>query len=558
MNLYPYRTLMLFLLALLSPICLQAQDPSEFTRADTLRGSLTPERAWWNVLYYDLHVNVQPEDSTISGQNNITFRVVDAPRKMQIDLQEPLEIDRVIQNGKDLSWKRKGDAFFIDLPGNLETGSVQTVSIHYSGSPRIAPNPPWDGGFIWAEDENVYPWIATANQGLGASVWWPNKDHQSEEPDSMSIHITVPNSLVNVSNGRLVSQSPRHDGTTTWSWFVSSPINNYNVAVNAGNYVNFRDTLKGEKGTLDLDYWVLEQNLDLAREQFKQVKPMLQCFEYWFGPYPFYEDSFKLVETPHLGMEHQSAIAYGNNFQNGYLGTDLSGTGWGLRFDFIIIHETGHEWFGNNLTTQDIADMWVHEGFTNYSESLYVECMFGREAGAEYVIGTRQNISNQSPVIGTYGVNQRGSGDMYSKGGNLLHTIRQIFNDDEKWRQTLREMNEIYRHSIVTSKKIEAFINRRIEYDLQPVFDQYLRHTDIPVLEYYIEADTLFYRWWADVEDFDMPVKARLSDDGYSIIRPTTENWKSTSLDLEGNSAFEVDRNFYIRTHAQSKKKESM
>lgn len=553
-----YHLVSLSCLILCIPFLTQAQNHPQFTKADTLRGSITPERAWWNVTYYDLHVTVQPEDSSITGLNNILYRVTGPSQKMQIDLQEPLDVDRVVQNGQELTWEREGDVFFIDIPPDLESGSLQTLSIHYSGHPRVAPNPPWDGGFIWETDDHDDPWIATANQGLGASVWWPNKDHQSEEPDSMSIHITVPDSLVNVSNGRLASQTPNSDGTTTWSWHVSNPINNYNVAVNTANYVNFSETFEGEKGTLDLDYWVLEQNFEKAQEQFKQVKPMLECFEHWFGPYPFYEDSYKLVETPHLGMEHQSAVAYGNQYQNGYLGTDLSGSGWGLRFDFIIIHETGHEWFGNNITTKDIADMWIHEGFTNYSESIYVECMFGKEAGAEYVTGTRQNILNQRPVIGTYGVNHRGSDDMYSKGGNLLHTIRQIFNNDEKWRLTLREMNETYWHNIVTSKEIEDFINRQVDDDLQPVFDQYLRHTEIPVLEYYIEADTLFYRWQADVEDFNMPVKVRLSESDYSIIRPTTEKWKSTSLNLENGSAFEVDRNFYIRTHPRNDKPETL
>lgn len=541
--LYPLLLLLFF-----TPLLASAQQDTEFTRADTLRGTITPERAWWDVTFYDLHVNVNPADSTIRGTNHITYHVIDNPVRMQIDLQEPLHIDRVVQNGTELSFEREGSVYWIDTPRNLDVGSTQTILIEWSGNPRVAPNPPWDGGFQWAYDENGYPWIATSNQGLGASVWWPNKDHQTEEPDSMGIHITVPDEIINVSNGRLIDQVSNGDGTTTWSWFVNNPINNYNVAVNAGNYVNFSETMEGEKGTLDIDYWVLEQNLEAAQEQFKQTIPMLECFEHWFGPYPFYEDSYKLVETPHLGMEHQSAIAYGNRFMNGYRGNDPSRTGWGLEFDFILIHETGHEWFGNNMTTVDLADMWIHEGFTNYSENIYVECMFGTQAGAEYVIGTRRGIGNQSTIIGNYDVNDQGSGDMYSKGGNLLHTVRQIFGNDEAWRQTLRDMNRVYWHEIVTSEKIERFINQRTAYDLTPVFDQYLRHTAIPLLEYYIGENEIHYRWRADVEDFDMPVRVRITDEGYTYIQPTTEEWRSVPFELNNPSDFEVDINFYVQS----------
>ncbi|TYP92200.1 Peptidase family M1 [Fodinibius salinus] len=528
-----------------------AQDSGVLaTKADSLRGSITPQRAWWEVVYYDLHVTIQPKDSSITGYNNITYRVTDPSRKMQIDLQHPLRIDQVKQNGQKLSFNRvdSTNAYFVDVPQKLEKNSLHTISIYYRGQPKVAENAPWDGGFIWSQDSLGNPWIATANQGLGASVWWPNKDHQSAEPDSMSINISVPDSLVNVSNGRLRDTTKHANGMTTWSWFVSNPINNYNVTVNTGNYVNFTDTLEGENGTLDLSYWVLEQDLEKAKKQFKQVKPMIRCFEDWFGPYPFYEDSFKLVHTPHLGMEHQSAVAYGNGFQNGYNGTDLSGTGWGMKWDFIIIHESGHEWWGNNVTTNDIADMWVHEGFTSYAESIYTECRFGKKAGAEYSRGLRNRIQNNKPITGKYGLNNEGSGDMYYKGHNMLHMIRQIVDNDSTWKNILRGIQQKFRYQTVSSDQIERYIIKQSGKDLDDVFDQYLHYADIPTLEYYIKNGTLYYRWEATVPQFDMPLKVSLDDDTYSFIYPSSERWKKTKLSLDDPNNFQIDKNFYIKT----------
>lgn len=526
------------------------QEKNEFTRADTLRGSITPERAWWDVTFYDLHVTVNPEDSTINGYNHITYRVTGAPQLMQIDLQQPLQVDRIEQAGENLSYNREKHAFFVDMPDTLKKDSLYTVSVYYHGKPKVAKNAPWDGGFVWAQDSLGNHWIATANQGLGASVWWPNKDHQSAEPDSMDISITVPKPLVNVSNGRLKNKTV-HQDMTTYTWHVDNPINNYNVAINAGNYVNFKETFDGAKGELDLSYWVLKQDLQKAKEQFKQVKPMMRCFEEWFGPYPFYEDSFKLVQTPHLGMEHQSAVAYGNNFRNGYKGTDLSGTGWGLKWDFIIIHEAAHEWWGNSITTNDVADMWVHEGFTSYAENLYVECRFGKEAGAEYARGLRDRIQNERPVTGKYGLNDEGSGDMYYKGNNMLHMIRQIVDNDSTWKSILRGLQQTFRHETVDASQIERYIIEQTGKDLDDVFDQYLHYADIPVFQYYIENDYLNYRWKADIPHFDMPLKVKLDGEGYSFIHPTSTRWKRNKLHLE-DSPFKIDPNFYVKTDSLS------
>ncbi len=534
------------LLACLLALPAAAQEtPSRPTRADTLRGSVTPERAWWDVTYYDLHVRVDPAEQSIRGRNATTYRVVGPAREMQIDLQMPLEVDSMVQDGRAVRFRREGNVFFATLPSPQTMGQTKTITVHYHGKPIRARNAPWDGGFVWAQDSTGAPWVATAVQGLGASAWWPNKDIQVDEPDSQRVAITVPDPMVNVSNGRLRGTTKNADGTTTYDWFVRSPINNYDVAVNAGNYAHFSDTYQGEKGTLTLDYWPLAYHVDAARRQFQQVKPMLACFERWFGPFPWYEDGFKLVETPHLGMEHQSAVAYGNHYQNGYRGRDLSGTGEGADWDFIIVHESGHEWFGNHITTRDIADMWVHEGFTNYSENLFVECLRGKEAGARYVIGTRKAVQNDRPIVARYGIQEEGSGDMYYKAGNMLHTIRQIVNDDEKWRGILRGLNSTFGRKTVTGEQVTRYVSQQAGIDLSRVFQQYLTTTRIPVLEHRTQNGRFQYRWANVVPGFDMPVRVSLQGGAMRTLRPT-ERWQS--IPLTGAARLRVDENFFVET----------
>lgn len=519
-----------------------------FTRADTLRGDFTaPGRAWWDVTFYDLHVVVDPADSMIRGRNAIAYRVLvtrEAP-EIQIDLIEPLRMDSLVRDGRRLETRRDGNAWFGQLTGLQRAGETGTITAYYHGRPRVAPRPPWEGGFTWTTDSLGRPWIATTDQGIGASVWWPGKDTQADEPDSQRVAITVPDPIIDVSNGRLRSTTPHDDGTTTYEWFVTNPINNYGVVVNAGHYAHFGDTYEGEGGTLTLGFWPLDYHLDAARRQFAEAKPVLACFEEWFGPYPWYEDGYKLIEAPHNGMEHQSGVAYGNGYTNGYRGRDGSGTGIGMRFDFIIVHETAHEWWGNNITTRDMADMWVHESFGNYAENLYVECRFGKEAGAEYVIGTRQGIQNDRPIVPPYGVNAQGSGDMYPKGGNMLHTIRQIVGDDETWRSILRGLNEVFRHRIVWGHEIETYISHRAGRDLSKVFDQYLRTTAVPVFEYRIDGSTLSYRWANAVPGFDMPLEVTLSDGGFTTILPTL-TWQSASFELSEPDRFRVDPDYYV------------
>ncbi|HEX6925590.1 MAG TPA: M1 family metallopeptidase [Longimicrobiaceae bacterium] len=541
-------TVAVALLMTAAPLISAQEATPTFTRADTLRGTITPERSWWDVVFYDLHVRVNPADSSISGWNGITYRVVEAPREMQIDLFANLEVDSILQDGRPLQYRREGNAIFVTGVANAPIGAIDTVTVHYHGKPTVAANAPWDGGFDWSQDRNGNPFVATAVQGMGASAWWPNKDHQSEEPDSQRIAITVPAPLVDVSNGRLRSRRENDDGTVTYEWFVSNPINNYNVAANIGDYAHFSDVYQGEAGELTLDFWPLSYNLEAARRQWQQTKPMLACFEHWFGPYPWYEDGFKLVETPHLGMEHQSAVAYGNGYGNGYRGRDLSGTGYGLKWDFILVHEAGHEWFGNNVTTEDIADMWVHEGFTNYSEGLYTECRSGKEAGAQYIIGSRRNIQNDRPIVGVYGVNNEGSGDMYYKTGSMLHMIRQIIDDDELWRSILRGINQDFRHQTVTGTEIQAYINRRSGKDFSRVFQQYLTTTEIPQLEYHFEGNELRFRWQNVVEGFDMPVRVWLGNE-LRWLQPTQE-WQTVTVSPADPESFRVDDDFYVEAVA--------
>ena len=511
------------------------------TRQDTLRGSITPEREWWDLTYYHLDIKVEPDKKYISGSNTVGYKVLKSYKTMQIDLQEPMEITSVIANGMPLKFNREGNAYFIELKSKQKKNEVNYLEIFYEGFPKEAIRAPWDGGLSWTKDENGNHFIATSCQGLGASVWWPNKDHMYDEVDSMLISVNVPKHLTNVSNGRLRKVTEHKNDTKTFDWFVTNPINNYGVNINIGDYVSFSDVYKGEKGDLDIENYVLSYNLDKAKEQFKQVPMMIEAFEHWFGPYPFYEDSFKMVEVPYLGMEHQSSITYGNKYQNGYLGRDLSGSGWGLKFDYIIIHEGGHEWFANNITYKDIADMWVHEGFTCYSENLFVDYFFGKEASAEYVIGTRRGISNRKPIIGQYDINREGSRDMYSKGANLLHTIRQLANDDELWRQTLRGLNKEFYHSTVTTGEIEKYISKSIGMDLSKVFDQYLRDYNVPVFEYEITNGILMYRWNNVIDGFDMPLEV-IIDGENTLLYPTLEFKRIPIKNLYIN----VDDDYYI------------
>jgi aminopeptidase N len=540
----------LFILVLFQN-CLHAQlleEKTKFTRGDTLRGTLTPLRSCYDINYYHLDVKFDIDNKFISGSNLFKFTATQDFNKLQFDLFDNLKVEKVVYKGQELQYKREFNAVFVTFPSTITKDSHDEFTVYYSGNPTIAKNAPWDGGVMYAQDTTGKSWVATACEGVGASIWWPNKDHLSDEVDSMLISISVPKGLKDVSNGRLRKVTELNDGYTRFDWFVANPINNYDVAANIGDYTEFTDIYNGEKGKLDLDFWVLPIDLEKAKKQFDaNVKPMLKSFEYWFGPYPFYEDSYKLVETPHLGMEHQSAVAYGNKFKNGYLGYDLSRTGWGLKWDYIIVHESGHEWFGNNITAKDLADMWIHEGFTCYSESLFVESQFGKKAAQEYVHGLRQGIGNKSPIVGVYGVNKEGAEDMYSKGSVLLNMVRTIINDDDKWRNILRGLNKTFYHQTVTYDDIIGYINKESGMNLSPVFDQYLHYSDLATLQITWQNGKPYCKWIANAKGFDMPVKIRVKGGEYKFITPTTT---LKPLDLPGATKdnLEADTfNYYIK-----------
>jgi len=525
--------------------------PEGFTLSDTLQGSINKNRDWWDVQRYDITVKPSFIEKSIEAKCIISFTTLRQETSMQIDLKQPLIIDSIRLFPKNLkisTYTRNGNIYLIDLP-LLKLKSHSQLHIYYHGIPKEAINPPWDGGWIWKKDDLGNPWMGVACQDDGASIWYPCKDHQSDEPDKgASLTMIIPDTLKGISNGKLVSES-KQNGLITMKWNIQNPINSYDLVPYIGKYVNFKDTLHGEAGTLPLDYWVLIQNVEKAKKQFKQVKPMLHCFEHWFGKYPFYEDSYKLVEASYVGMENQSGIAYGNGYANGYTRKDLSGTSWGLKWDFIIIHESGHEWFGNNITTADMADMWVHEGFTNYSEVLYTEWLFGKEAGIDYCNGIRKNIKNDKPIIAPYGVHKQGSGDMYYKAANMIHIIRINLHNDSLFRDLLRGMNKNFYHKIVTSKQIEEHIILKTKLDLRSTFQQYLTTTQIPrlVCKKNNLEKTITVNWENCIEEFNMPITI-ITTGKKLTITPLPQQFQLNEDEYNWLNKFNLERNYYVHS----------
>ncbi|ACU07982.1 Aminopeptidase M1 family protein [Flavobacteriaceae bacterium 3519-10] len=512
-----------------------------FTKQDSLKGSNTAFRDFWDVKKYEISVEPNLADQSVSGSNTITFEILkDVTNPVfQIDLQQSMNYKITGSSEKLCTSRRDGDFIFVETIKNYKKGEKHSFTVQFWGNPTIAKNAPWDGGWVFKKDDNGNPFVSVAQEGIGASVWLPIKDIWSDEPDQgIVMKIITPKDLVGVGNGKLLSTTTENN-RNIYTWEVKNPINAYSIVPSIGKYVNFKETYDGEKGKLDLDYWVLDYNLDKAQKQFAQVKPMMKAFEYWFGPYPFYEDSYKLVETPYLGMEHQSNVAYGNGYRNGYLGRDLSGTGVGLNWDFIIVHETGHEWFANNITAKDQADMWIHEGFTSYSETLFTENYMDKNSAEKYVQGIRRNIENDIPIIGQYGVRNEGSGDMYYKGANMLHTIRQVINDDEKFRQILRGLGKDFYHQTVTTHQIENYISEKAGIDFSSVFNQYLRTVDIPTLEYSQTGKMLKFRYTNSVENLKLPLRIN----GNQLISPST-SWQTVQLNDSGS--VKLDANYYV------------
>jgi len=538
------HTLILLFISLITATVVDAQNQKAYTKSDTLRGTLTPERSWWNVTRYDIAVQPDYLQKTLKGSNSIAFTVTEnsAGKKMQIDLKDPLTMDSVVFAGKKLSFSKNVSVWHVDMPAQTK-GKSGVVTVYYSGKPHEAIRAPWDGGWTFTKDSLGRPWMTVTCQGAaGASIWYPCKDHQSDEPDKgASLTMRVPDTLMAIGNGRLKKTTQHGDGTTSYRWEVINPINNYNIIPYIGKYINFKEVYQGEKGKLDLNYWVLDYNEQKAKNYLpKEVHNTMKSFEHWFGPYPFYEDGYQLIDVPHTGMEHQSAVAYGNWYQPGYRKRDGSGTGWGLKWDFIVIHESGHEWFGNNITTKDLADMWIHEGFTNYSETLFIDYIFGEQAANEYNVGIRRGIRNDRPIIPTaYGVNAQGSGDMYPKGGNLLHAIKHSMNNDEKFRQILRGLNMDFYHQTVNSTQVENYINQKSGFDYSKVFDQYLRNTAIPKFEFEISGNTVKYRYTNCIKGFNLPIT--LKNKQTTVRLEANDEWKTATLSNEQLALVTVD-----------------
>lgn len=535
---------------------LGAGIPEKFTRKDSLRGTLSSIRNNYDVTFYNLDIKIDLEKKYISGFNEITFLALDNISTIQVDLFENMKVNKIEFENKSLSFKREHNAIFINFNKSINKGAVSKIKIHYEGNPMIAKRAPWDGGFVFKKDKNGNPHIGVACQGTGASLWWPNKDHQSDEPDSMAINISSPGLYDEVSNGRLRSKKDLGNGYTRFEWFVSEPINNYNVSVNIAKYYHWTETYtsKVDGELLTLDYYVLEDDKEKALKQFEQVKPMMDAFEKRFGKYPFYKDGYKLVQTPYLGMEHQSCVAYGNQYKNGYMGFDLSGSGEGMKFDYIIIHETAHEWWGNSITSYDIADMWIHEGFGQYSEVVYLEELYGKESAIKYLNGIKKGIGNNEPVIGPYGVNKEGSGDMYPKGALFLNTLRNYINDDAIWWDIIKSIQSEYYHKNISTEDVLALMNKKSGKDLTPIFDQYLRFSNLPELIISSKSENnnliVSYQWKADVTSFNLPMDITVNGKTERIF-PTTSAQQKTYSNVNTDK-INVDKDkFYFKLSMQ-------
>lgn len=507
------------------------------SRAEILRGAYGPFRSNNDLLYYHLDIRVDPERKFLSGRNTIRFRMLRDGSRIQLDLRDSLNIDKIVYGETPLRYERDNGAVFVDFPAPLRAGQTYSIDFYYSGHPSELGR---FGGITFRKDSSGHDWINTACEGIGASIWWPNKDQWRDEVESMDISVAIPNGLVDVSNGKFMGKTDLGDGYTRWDWRVHYPINNYDVSLNIGDYVHFSDQL----GSLPLDFYALPEDLDKARAQFAQAKGMIEAYQHYFGAYPFAEDGYKLIEAPYSGMEHQSAVTYGNHFQNGYLERDWTGVGISPRFDFIIIHESGHEWFGNSITAADPADMWIHEGWTTYLESLYVEYRWGKADALRYLSGYRPKVRNLRPIVAERGVNAEPTQDQYFKGALMLNTLRSVVDDDARWWRLLHDFYQHFKYQNILTEDVVQYFNRQTGMNLTPIFNQYLRHPAIPRLELLFgqTPGEVLYKWSADLEDFAMPVRVG-TPDHWQIIHPTTQ-WQSMKTGLTRDE-FQVATDLY-------------
>jgi aminopeptidase N len=524
-------------LALAIPVAAQAPAKQSPSRADILRGAYSPHRANNDLLSYDLDIRVDPEKKFIKGKNTIRFKMLKDDTRIQLDLFANLQVDKILHSSTELKYTRELGTVFVDFPVTLKKNSVQSIDFYYSGFPQETGR---FGGISFRKDPAGRTWINTACQGIGASVWWPNKDQQRDEVENMRMHVAVPSALTDVSNGRFMGKTDLGDGYTRYDWEIHYPINNYSVSLNIGHYEHFSDKL----GDLTLDFYCLPENLEKAKRQFAQAKPMIEVFQKYFGEYPFKKDGYKLIEVPYTGMEHQSAVTYGNRFANGYMERDWTGVGVSMKFDFIIIHESGHEWFGNSITGSDISDMWIQEGWTTYAECVYVEGMFGREDALKYTNGYKPKVKNQQPIITTREMNQTPSQDQYFKGALFLHTLRSVIDNDKRWWKLIYDYSTHFKYRNILTEDVVKFFNQKTGRNLTPIFDQYLRQAALPVLELRFQENegSVSYRWKANVKEFAMPVKVG-SKTNWQVIQPTTE-WQIMKTGLK-KEEFEVATDLY-------------
>lgn len=513
---------------------------SKPTRQRVLQGKLNPNRTNFDVTFMDMQIKVIPSLKRIEGSNEIYFRAVNDISKIQLDLNYRLQIDSVVYAGKRMLYERDSNVFYLTFEQRIAKGALDKVTIYFSGMPRVAVKPPWDGGFVWSRDENGNPFIGVACEGIGPSIWFPCKDHWSDEPDSVEMKLTVPENLTGVSNGRLIAASQPHNGYRTFTWRVSNPINLYGITVNIGKYAHFEDQydpwINRASMPLSLDYYVLEYNRDKATRHFKQVQRMMACFERFFGLYPFWDDGFKLVESPYWGMEHQSCVAYGNDYKNNNYG-----------FDFIMIHESAHEWFANSITANDPAEMWIHESFTTYAEALFVECNSAKEKALEYLISQRKLIGNQEPMIGPKGeyFHDRTDNDIYYKGTWVLHTLRHSIQDDSLFFKALLGFCNTFKHQIIGTDDVVNYFSKSLNRNLKPFFMQYLYTNKLPILRYKISRTAdgkliMRYRWTNTIKGLDMSIQVTATKNKWETITPR-KRWQLLDLNYFDENDFKVN-----------------
>jgi len=526
-------------------LSISAQHKEKFSKYEYLHGKLTPLRTCFDVKLYDIYIKVEPKLKFISGKNKITFLTTTDFQKLQLDFFLQMKIDSIVFENKSIAYKRDSNAVFVDFGKKLAKNKIENLTVYFRGNPRIAKNAPWDGGFVWSKDSSGNDWVGLACEGLGASCWLPCKDHLSDEADSMNMHLIVPENLVGVSNGRLISEQSFGNGFKEFDWQVTNPINNYDITINVANYAHIHDIYESKvnemQKNLSLDFYVLKDNVETARNFLpNEVKRMLDCFELRFGAYPFWNDGYKLVETPYWGMEHQSCISYGNGYKDNR---------WG--FDFIIVHESGHEWFGNSLTCSDPAEMWIHESFTTYSETLFLECRFGYQTSLKYLLEQKRNIQNKVPMIGPYDVYYHGrkDNDIYYKGAWVLQSLRSSIDNDSIWFIMLKNLNITFNKKNITTSDICKSFSEKTKLNTDKFFEQYLMHAEIPELEYKIvdRGDNLelHYRWGNTIGGFEMPIKVTLAKDLYDFISPT-KSWQIIDLNFHNPDDFKIQTDRFL------------